>query len=181
VFHFENCAEIAKRTSSSTYQKKAFHKSESSYEKLSLYHITVKTTDKYDSLSKNEMDKSNIQSKKQSDKLDEHKIYQSKIENLDAFTTTSEIKKPVSYGVLKTINQLNGHHQCSLSKNKPNPQIYYRFKRGEQKDSIQNLSNPKSPKNKYTNCNSFNYNFFGHKHGILQHHTIPDYKSLKDN
>jgi hypothetical protein len=71
---------------------------------MPLDHITVKTTDKYDSPSENETDKSNIQSKKQSDKLNEHKIYQSKIENLDAFTTTSEINKLVSYGVLKRIN-----------------------------------------------------------------------------
>jgi hypothetical protein len=108
-------------------------------------------------------------------------VYQSKIENIDAFTATNEINKLVTLWCLEESTALNGRHQCSLSKNKSNPQIYYRFKRGEQKDSIQNLSNPKSPKNKYTNCNSSNYNFFGHKHGILQHHTIPDYKSLQDN
>jgi hypothetical protein len=72
---------------------------------MSVDHITVKTTDKYDSLPETETDKSNIQSEKQSDKLNEHKIYQSKIENLDTFTTTSEINKLVSYGVLKRINR----------------------------------------------------------------------------
>jgi hypothetical protein len=58
---------------------------------MSLDHITVKTTDKYDSPSETETDKSNFQSEKQSDRLNKHKIYQSKLENLDAFTTTSEI------------------------------------------------------------------------------------------
>jgi hypothetical protein len=56
-----------------------------------------------------------------------------------------------------------------------NSHIYYRFKRGKQKDCYK-VSNPKSPKNKYTKCDGFNYNFFGHKHGILQNHIIPDYK-----
>jgi hypothetical protein len=72
---------------------------------MSLDHITVKTTDKYKSPSKTETDNSNIQSGKQTDKLIKHKTYQSKIENLDAFTTKSEINKLVSYGVLKRINR----------------------------------------------------------------------------
>jgi hypothetical protein len=72
---------------------------------MSLDHITVKTTNEYDSPSKTETDKPNFQSEKQSDRLNEHKIYQSKIENLDAFTTTSEINRLISYGVLKRINR----------------------------------------------------------------------------
>jgi hypothetical protein len=72
---------------------------------MSLDHITVKTTDEYDSPSETETDNSKIASEKQTDKLNEHNTYQSKIENLDAFTTTSEINKLVYYGVLTRINR----------------------------------------------------------------------------
>jgi hypothetical protein len=58
----------------------------------------------YDSPSKTEISNSNIQSEKQTNKPNQHKTDQSKIENLDAFTITSEINKLVSYGVLKRIN-----------------------------------------------------------------------------
>jgi hypothetical protein len=67
--------------------------------------LTVKITDKYDSPSETETNNSNIQSKKQTGKLNGHKTYQSKIETFDAFTTTSEINRLISYGVLKKINR----------------------------------------------------------------------------
>jgi hypothetical protein len=105
VFHFEKPYGRSQKNFKFGFTKKSFRKSESSYEKMSIDHIMVKTTDKYDSPSKTETDNSNIQSEKQTDELNEHKTYQSKIENLDAFTTTSEINKLVSYGVLKRINR----------------------------------------------------------------------------
>jgi hypothetical protein len=69
--------------------KKSFRKSESSYEKMSLDHITVKTTDEYET----QTDNSDSPSGNKPTKFYEHKTYQSKIENLDAFTTTTEIKR----------------------------------------------------------------------------------------
>jgi hypothetical protein len=69
--------------------KKSFRKSESSYEKMSLDHITVKTTDEYET----QTDNSDSPSENKTDKIYEHKTYQSRIENLDAFTTTTEINK----------------------------------------------------------------------------------------
>jgi hypothetical protein len=62
------------------------------------------------------------------DKIYGHKTYQSRIENLDAFTTTTEIKN--FFMVLKRINRSNVHCLKDIS----NSQIHYRFKSGKQKD-----------------------------------------------
>jgi hypothetical protein len=66
---------------------------------MSLDHMKVKTTDEYET----QTDNSNSPSENKTDKIYEHKTCQYRVENLDAFTTTTEIKRFLI--VLKTINR----------------------------------------------------------------------------
>jgi hypothetical protein len=68
--------------------KKIFPPSESSYEKKIFRPLTVKITDEY----KTQTDNSDSRSEDKRTKIYEHKTYQSMIENLDVFTTKTEIK-----------------------------------------------------------------------------------------
>jgi hypothetical protein len=91
VFHFEKPYGKSQKNFKVglTKTKKSFRKSESPYEKMSLDHITVKITDEYET----QTDNSDSPSETKRTKKYKHKTYQSRIENLDAFTTTTEINK----------------------------------------------------------------------------------------
>ncbi len=89
MFHFEKPYGKSQKNFKFGLTKKSFRKSESSYEKMSLDHITVKTTDEYET----QTDNSDSPSENKRTKIYEHKTYQSMIENLETFTTTTEIKR----------------------------------------------------------------------------------------
>jgi hypothetical protein len=139
---------------------------------MSLDHITVKTTDEYetqtdnsDSPSENKRTKfTNTRHINPELKILMHSQQQLKSKD---FLWCVEKNQPLWMGITTNVHCL---------KDMSNSQIYYRFKRGKQKDCYKTYPILKVKENEYTNCDSFNYNFFGHKHGILQNDIIPDYK-----
>ena len=123
-------------------KKKIFPQSESSYKKNVFRPLTVKITDEYETQTEN----SDSPSENKRTKIYEHKTYQSMIENLDAFTTKTEIKD--FFWCVENNQQLwmsitNVHCLKDIS----NSKIYYRFKEVN-KRLLQT--------------------FFEHKNGILQ-------------
>jgi hypothetical protein len=79
--------------------------------------------------------------------------------------------------VLKTINRSEwASPMFTVSKTYQTLRSITDLKEVNQKDCYKTYPILKVQKNKCTNCDSFNYNFFGHKHGILQNDIIPDYK-----
>jgi hypothetical protein len=120
--------------------KKLFHKSESSYEKMSLDHITVKTTDEYETQTDNSDSPSGNKRTKFTNTRHintELKIlmHSQQLKSKDFFWC-AENNQPLWMGII------NVHCLKDIS----NSHIYYRFKRGKPKRLLQSVSNPKSPK-----------------------------------
>jgi hypothetical protein len=163
-FTLKNRMEKFKRNSSSAFNKrKSFRKSKSSYKKMSLDHITVKTTDEYET----QTDNSDRPSENKWTKFTNTRHINPELKIL--MHSQQQLKSKISYGALKTINRSEwASPMFTVSKTYQTLRSITDLK--EKKRLLQNVSNPKSPKNKYTNCDGFNYNCFGHRHGILQNH-----------
>jgi hypothetical protein len=98
VFHFEKPYGKSQKNFKSGLTKKSFRKSESSYEKMSLDHITVKTTDEF------ETQKDNSDSPSENKRTNFTNTRHINPELKILMHSQQQLKSKISYGVLKTIN-----------------------------------------------------------------------------